>query len=226
MKHLVAGVTATLVLLAGFVVLTAPSARAPPAGGYADTVTWFEQANQAQALLDLASGSMDLYTFPLRSAADIASAKANSNLWTIDAGGTANNLFINPVAVNQTIAPGFGNPFSHREVREAMNYIIDRDFISSQVVPGQFPMYTIENRLSPPEYGREALFFSELERKYAFNPPLGYQIITTTLRADPDYSTPGDCPPSSTCKWLFKGNMLTLNFVIRTEDVRRDIGDY
>src|SRR6266540_2384610 len=161
MKHLVAGVTAMLVLLAGFVVLTAPSARAPPAGGYADTVTWFEQANQAQALLDLASGSMDLYTFPLRSAADIASAKANSNLWTIDAGGTANNLFINPVAVNQTIAPGFGNPFSHREVREAMNYIIDRDFVAREVTQAGFPMTAIENKLSP-EYGRETAFFSNL----------------------------------------------------------------
>ena len=147
MKHLLVMVTAVAILLGGFTALTSPRASAAPIGGWADTLTWFEEPNQAQALLDLTGGTMDIYMFQLRTAADIAAAKNNPDLWTIDVGGSYNNLFLNPVPVNQTLAPGKGNPFSHREVREAMNYIIDRDFVAREVTQAGFPMTGIENKI-------------------------------------------------------------------------------
>ena len=224
MKHLLAVAMVAVMVLAGFIVAM-PGARAQRVGTEVDSATWFQQPNQAQALLDLGTvqngGTMDVYMFPLRTAADIASARANPDLWTIDVGGSLNNLFVNPVPVNQAIAPGVGNPFSHRGAREALNYIIDRDFIANEIAGGsQFPHITLENRLNP-EYGRDPVFMSELERKYAFNPALGSQMIAQALSGDADYSF-----NTATGKWLFKGNPIALDFVIRIEDIRRNIGDY
>ncbi|HEX9341622.1 MAG TPA: ABC transporter substrate-binding protein [Thermoplasmata archaeon] len=226
MKHLVAGALVAVLLLAGLISL--PNARAQGrVGGQTDSLLWYQQPIQDQALVDLTSGTMDVYMFPLRTAASIAAARSNPDLWTIDVGGSLNNLFINPVAVSTTPAPpdGVGNPFVHREIREAMNYIIDRDFISQEIAGGsQFPHITLENRLNP-EYGRDAVYDSRLERNYSFDFDKGASIISSTLSADtPLYRF-------SAGKWQIRNSIgvyhdLVLNFVIRTEDIRKDIGLY
>ena len=220
MKHLLAGALVVLLVLAGF--LAMPAASAQRVGATVDRLIWFEQPNQAQAILDLAAGTMDVYMFNMRTAADIAAAKAHPDLWTVDTAGSINNLFVNPVPVNQTKEPNVGNPFAKREVREALNYIVDRDFVAREISGGGlFPHTTMEHRFNP-EYGREAVFMSELDRKYSFNPSLGGQMITAALNADPaNYSF-----DSGTGLWRFKGLPVTLKFVIRTEDIRRNIGDY
>ena len=225
MKHLLAVALVAALVMAGFVVAM-PSARAQRVGAMVDTLVWYEQPNQAQALIDLSSGAMDLYMFQLRTAADIASAKANPDLYTITTGGSLNDLFINPIAITGTPPDGTGNPFTHREIREAMNWIIDRDFISQEISGGAlFPHTTMENRLNP-EYGREAVFMSELERQYAFNFDKGAKIIFDTLSADTKYAF-----DAVRGKWQVKNSAgtphdLVLNFVIRTEDIRKDIGNY
>ena len=124
MKHFVAGLFAVLLVMTAFVVL-APGARAQArVGAFVETISWFEQPNQAQALSDLTAGTMDIYMFNLRTAADIAAAKANPDLKTLDSVGSLNDLFLNAIPNNQTI-PGF-NPFTIRQVREAMNFVVDR----------------------------------------------------------------------------------------------------
>ena len=76
MKHLLAVAMVAVMVLAGFIVAM-PGARAQRVGTEVDSATWFQQPNQAQALLDLGTvqngGTMDVYMFPLRTAADIAS---------------------------------------------------------------------------------------------------------------------------------------------------------
>jgi len=227
MKHILAIAFVAALIMAGFVVAM-PGARAQRVGAQVDKLVWYEQPNQAQALLDLDSGAMDVYLFPLRTAADIASARSNPNLWTIDVGGSLNNLFLNPVPVNynSTTPDGVGNPFTHREIREAMNWLVDRDFISKEIAGGsQFPHITLENRLNP-EYGRDAVFMSELERQYSFNFDRAASVISTVLGADSQYHF-----NTATGKWQVKNNAgvfhdLVLNFVIRREDIRKDIGNY
>src|SRR2546426_2916358 len=113
MKHILAIAFVAALIMAGFA-MAMPGARAARVGAQVDKLVWYEQPNQAQALLDLDSGAMDVYLFPLRTAADIAAARSNPNLWTIDVGGSLNNLFLNPVPVNYnaTTPDGVGNPFT------------------------------------------------------------------------------------------------------------------
>ncbi|TLZ69450.1 MAG: hypothetical protein E6K14_09395 [Methanobacteriota archaeon] len=213
-----------LVAIAIATMLLGPSSVAqaqPRMGGMVDSILWADETDQDRALQELVDGGMDIYMFPLRSPSTIAAAKANPNLWTLDGTGGLFDLFLNPVPVNQALAPGVGNPFSKREVREAMNYLIDRDFIANEIAGGgQLPQVTLEHRFTP-EYARDPVFMSELEARYRFNPPLAAQIISDALSADPDYHF-----DLGTQRWQFKGTDISLNFVIRAEDLRRDIGNY
>ena len=189
------------------------------AGAMVDSLVWSEQPNQAQALVDLESGAMDAYMFTLRTANDIASAKSNPNLWTIDSGGVLNDLFVNPVPVNQSLAPGRFNPFGVPEVREALNYIIDRGFITRELMRGTAIPHTAIWHSRTPEYARDALFFSELERKYSYNPTLGKRMIFDALGTIPGVTFEAG-------QWKYKGTTIALNFIIRAEDVRLNIGTY
>ena len=218
MRRFVAVACVVVLVLTGFVVL-APGVRAQRTGAMVDRLQWYEQGNQAQALLDLESGAMDAYMFPLRTITDIISAKQNPNLATISVGGSLNDLFVNPVPVNQSLAAGKFNPFAIREVREGLNYIIDREFMSREIAGGSlFPHTTIWHKQMP-EYGRDAVFFSQLERQYAYNPSFGKSMIFDALG-----KVPGLAFESG--QWVFQGTPVDLQFVIRTEDIRRNLGDY
>ena len=107
------GVVAVLVLGAFFVLTN--QARAQPAGGFVDTMSWFRQPSATNALLDMESGAMDVWLYYFARPSDVAAAKTNPAIGTIDVGGSWDNLFVNPIAVNQILAPGLVNPFTNRD---------------------------------------------------------------------------------------------------------------
>ena len=213
-------------VLAGFVTLAPRVAAAVPAGGYVNTMTWYRVASGTQAVLDIARpgtdpSHLDLWLYNLLTPSDIAAAKTNPAVRTIDVAGSWDNLFVNPLPVNASHCPCVQpvNPFAKRELREALNYLVDRDFMTREVTPTKnSPMFSMFMRADP-EYGREAVFYSEIERQFAFNAALGKKMIFDALNADPDYSFVSG-------KWQWKGSPVVINMVIRIEDERRNVGDY
>lgn len=188
-------------------------------GAFVDGITWVEEPSQDRALQLLDVGNLDLYTLPLRSATDIAAAEANPNLWTIEADSTHFDLLLNPVPVNESLAPGKFNPFALADVREAMNYLIDRAYIASVLAGGSvIPHAAIWDARSP-EYARDALFFARLEGRYAYDPAFGRAIVFHALGEVPGVTYEGG-------QWRYFGSQIALSFLIRTEDIRRDIGNY
>ena len=113
-------------------------------------------------------------------------------------------------------APGYGiNPFAFRKVRFAMNYLIDRDYIVNNIYRGYAaPMYTF---LSPydPDYAVIADIVAEY--KFAYAPSIADRIITNVLTKVGAEKVSG--------KWYYNGEPITLQFVIRVEDERKEIGD-
>ena len=204
-----------VLVLAGFAALAPRVVAQPPAGGYVNTMSWYRTASGTQAILDMARPASDpahtdLWLYFLLTPADVAAARTNPAVGTLSVAGSWNNLQVNPIAVNQLLAPGLVNPFSKQPVREALNYLVDREFMGREVTPGLGPMYAMYFRQSP-DYGREAVFFSEIERQYAFNPTKGRAMIDAALLADPDYSFVNG-------QWLWRGTPVTLTVVIRIED--------
>src|SRR6266516_5199371 len=102
MRRLLAALLVMVMLAGAFLIVVSTNAKAATSrhGGYADSIIWSEQTNQAQALLDLqnnATGGMDLYMFQLRTATDVNNAKSNPALGTVDVGGSTDPIFVNPV---------------------------------------------------------------------------------------------------------------------------------
>ena len=224
MKKLIAALLVLSVLVGALLVVVSTNAKAATSrmGGWADSVIWSEQPNQAQALLDLqnnGTGGMDLYMFQLRTATDIQSAKQNSALSTIDVSGSTDPIFVNPVPVNQTLAPGKFNPFAYRPVREALNYLLDRAYIAREIFGGTAITHTTLWFSQSPEYGRDALFFNNLELKYAYNPDTARTMIFDALAGVPGVTFDSGV-------WNYLGSPIIVNIVQRIEDLRFQIGQY
>jgi len=131
--------------------------------------------------------------------------------------GSYTELTFNPVGPT---FPGTGklNPFSVRAIREAMNWLIDRDYIVEEIygglaVPKFFPIST-----AFPDYARLADVARGLEIEYAHDPERAKEIITREMEKLGAELVEG--------KWYFNGEPVEIIFLIRVEDERRDVGDY
>jgi peptide/nickel transport system substrate-binding protein len=112
--------------------------------------------------------------------------------------------------------PGKGaNPFAFKDVRIATNYLVDRDNIVNVIYRGfASPMYTFLSSYDP-----DFPLISDivLRYKFAYNPQLADQIITSALTRTGLQKVGG--------VWSYEGKPAEINFIIRIEDERKDIGD-
>lgn len=207
----------TLAVAFGALVANAERAAAQvPQGTYVSRLIFFEQPNAAVALADVSRGtSMQMYMFNLRTVADKLAALGDPNIWTVQTPGSVNDLWINPLP--QT-AGGY-NPFQLQAVRRAMNYLIDRDFIINEIYGGFGIPYISPWHARMPEYRREGAFFSQLDRDFSYDPQRAESEISAAL-------TGAGAVRGTDGRWRMGGNPITVKFVIRTEDVRLDIGNY
>ena len=189
-----------------------------PMGGFVDSMLWSAQPSEAQALLDLQSGALDVYAYPLKTAGDILSAHQNPNLRTIDSFGTEDNLFVNPVPVNQSLAPGVFNPFAVPEIRQALNYLLDRDYINAQIFGGYGAGHSALWNPASPEAARDPFFFHDLNRQYGYNYSRAHDMVFAALNASGATYSNGN--------WSWQGHPIVVNIVQRVEDQRFQIGQY
>jgi peptide/nickel transport system substrate-binding protein len=107
------------------------------------------------------------------------------------------------------------NPFALKDVRYAMNYIIDRDFIVRNIYRGYgAPMVTFLSNYDP-----TYMLISDLVATFGitYNPGYARSLIEKALTAAGATLVSG--------KWYYAGKPIQIIFIIRTEDERRDIGD-
>ena len=113
------------------------------------------------------------------------------------------------------------NPFADKKIREATNYLYDRNYINQEVYAGANLAKFFAITTQFPAYANNAAVAASLEAQYAYNPDKAKSIIADemkTLGATTD----------STGKFQFNGKPVTLNFLIRTDSdgTRKPIGDY
>ncbi|MEE9173368.1 MAG: ABC transporter substrate-binding protein [Thermoplasmata archaeon] len=206
---------AALLLAAGALAIP-QHAAAQPFGGYADTLV-FSVMPQDQAVAAVSSGEIDMYAFPLATAADKQVARDDPNISAVGAAGLSYNVLVNPVAPSD----GTFNPFTIREIREAMLWAYDRDFIAAEIA-GNFgiPMTTPYARTEA-KYARDAAFFAALETYYSYDPARAKRQVDDAMSR-----VPGAAFDAATNKWLVYGNEIDVIIARRVEDVRFAIGDY
>src|SRR5262245_54288347 len=109
-----------------------PTSGQKETGPYIDTVRFIHNEDENSALQEVKSGDLDIYYFriPLESVGD---AQSDPRLTVYDRVAGSMGFLVNPAPSkdeNQL------NPFQFKEVRYALNYLIDRDFMVNEILRG------------------------------------------------------------------------------------------
>jgi len=170
----------------------------------------FRAFNVDRAPLDLKAGQMDLYLFSLKTAA-AQELRAQRDVRLYQAPATALSLILNPAPAPQ----GQLNPFSIKEVREAVQLLVNREFIARDLFRGNaLPMVT---HLSPRDFDFLSIYDLDRGSGIRYDPERARAQITAAMQKAGAQLVGG--------KWQFGGQPVRLKFIARVEDERREIGD-
>lgn len=196
-----------------------PATLAPevPKGPWVDEVDFFLEADEAKVVDMLLKNEMQVYFRDITDPELFKTVKSSPDLWYVTSFGLYFELTFNPVGP-EFPATGKLNPFSVPQIREAMNYLVDRKYIVDEIMAGMaVPRYTA---LTPafPDYAKYADVIRAIEKEYGYSLDKAREIITEEMIKLGAELVEG--------KWYYKDEPVTLIFLIRVEDQRRGIGDY
>ncbi|HDD26833.1 MAG TPA: hypothetical protein ENF75_07105, partial [Acidilobales archaeon] len=123
------------------------------------------------------------------------------------------DILLNPVPKSVT---GKFNPFEYREVRFALNYLIDRSFIVNEIYKGAAKAIIAPVADIMPGYVEVLPVLGKYRFTYDF--VKAYQMISEAMKKVGATKTPEGY-------WVVDGEVVTVKFIIRIEDERRQIGD-
>lgn len=199
------------VILAGLLVLgtVAPSqlnANAQPQkGAYLDEITFIRYLDENVATQEVKAGNIDAYYWRLPLEI-VPTLKNDPNVIVYETYGDSLALLLNPAT------GGEFNPFSLKDVRYAVNYLIDRDLVVNEILKGfGSPMFSAFGQFDP-DYLVLIDILESLGLKY--NPKLAEKTITTAMEKA------GAVKKDN--KWTYKEKPVTIKFFIRNDDPRRN----
>jgi peptide/nickel transport system substrate-binding protein len=173
-------------------------------GAFIDGVRFIQYLDDNVALEELKSGNLDTYYFriPLEAASEI---KNIPELKEYDKLSGSFGLLLNPAPYNVS---GSLNPFSLREVRHAMNYLIDREFVVDEILKGLGTPLVGPYGINSPEYFNviDAVESSGLR----YNPRLADQLITAAMTKAGALKENG--------KWMLGENPVTISILLRSDN--------
>ncbi|MEE9173604.1 MAG: ABC transporter substrate-binding protein [Thermoplasmata archaeon] len=210
---------AFLVGFLGAVPQRAAAQVALPNGPWVDRLVWSEQPDAALALEQIKIQDADFFMFSLQGATQKQDALANPDVLTFGTFGSVNGLLINP---NDQVGNEPDNPFVDAELREAMNWLIDRDFLNREVLDGFAVKFVSAFHPKSADHIRELSLIETLESKYVADFLKAKGIIETRMGAMGFTIGPG---ASDVWEDRF-GRTVDLQIIARIEDERLDIGNY
>src|SRR5919198_610119 len=181
-------------------------------GPYIDEARFILRENENLALEEVRSGALDTYFFsiPLEAAND---ARNDPGLRIYDKTAGSLGLFVNPApAADSHIV----NPFQFREVRYALNYLIDRDFVVNEILKGYGSPLIGPFNIYSPEY----LNVIDTVESFGFryNPSLAASMISDAMMGSGATNQDG--------KWIFNGSPVTIKVLIRQDDTpKKSMGE-
>lgn len=187
-----------------------------PPPGLISEVVFVQEPDQAKVIDMLTAGQMDLYAFGIRDPELARKVKASPALGYETSYGGSVELTLNPVG--PTFKTGALNPFSVPAIREALNWLVDRNYIAQEIYGGlAVPRYLPINTIFP-DYARLAHVAKALEAYYVPNPEKAKDVITQEMQR-----LGAELRDN---RWYYNNEPVKLIFIIRTEDKRREVGDY
>lgn len=155
-------------------------------------------------------GDIDLYLFSLKTAA-ARELLARTDIKIYQAPASTISIILNPAPA----PPGQLNPLSIREVRYALQFLIDRGFVVSEIYRGlAAPMVA---HVNPFDYDYLTVFDLVKEMNIRYDPEYARRTITEAMTRAGAVMKDG--------LWHYQGRPISLRFIIRVEDERREVGD-
>lgn len=196
----------------------APTNTAVPVtkGALVDEIVFTEEPDNAKGVSINEAGDVNSYMNTMSDAKLFQAVKNSKNLTYVQNFGGTREMTFNPYG--PTFKDGRLNPFSVAAMREAMNWLIDRNYIAKEIYGGlAIPMTVAINPIFP-DYATVADTAKAMEIKYAYDLKKAKAVFDAEMPKLGATLTGG--------KWTFQGKPVTIVMVIRTEDERKAWGDY
>jgi peptide/nickel transport system substrate-binding protein len=204
---LLCGIAVIGLLLFGVCLNSGVRAQPPTKGAYIDGVRFIQYLDDNVALQEIKSGHLDTYfsRIPLET---VSTVKADPNLKVYDRIAGSFGLLLNPAPSRDNSSI---NPFQFRQVRFAMNYLVDRDFVVDEILRGYGTPLVAPFGVYSPEYLNVLNTIESFGFRY--NPQFAQKLISDTLTKEGAANQGG--------KWFFKGNPINVRILIRSDDPQR-----
>ncbi len=199
-----------------------PAATAAPTavtttrhGGWLDEID-FSVVSSDSAISQIQAGAIDVYSYGLASS-DFPTIKS-SGLKYDSYYGASYALQLNSAKPKDATKL---NPFTDAKIREAMNWLVDRNYINQEVYGGGSLPKVAVITTDLVEYSDLVDVVRGLETKYAYSLDKAKQVISTEM-------TTLGATQGSDGKWQYNGKPVTLIFIIRPDGdgTRKAVGDY
>jgi peptide/nickel transport system substrate-binding protein len=186
-------------------------------GGWFDTVIFLEEPDSDAAVTRLEVGDIDVFAYNI-SEPDIAQRVFDSEILVYETSyGNYNDLTFMP-STNPEFNDGRLNPFYSDKIREAMNWLVDRDYIAQEITGGLARPRFVPINYASKDSALLADTIAAIALKYAHNPDRAVEVITAEMEALGATMADG--------QWTYNGEPVVLTGLIRVEDERLEIGDY
>ena len=184
-------------------------------GGWLDEID-VSVVDGDSAISQIQAGAIDFYSFNL--ASDVFPAIKEAGLPSTQSLGGYYGISLNPAVFTDTSVL---NPFSNRKIREALNWLIDRNYLNQEIYAGGSLPKLLPITTQLVEYTNLIETARALEAKYAFNVDKAKEVIDAEMVAM-------GAELGSDGKWQFNGAPVTLAFLIRSDGdgTRQPMGDY
>lgn len=181
-----------------------------------ESIVFIVEPSFEDAITMLEDGDLDIFPTNFTDIGLLERVEASPDLDYFENYGFFNELTFNPSG--PVFNNGKLNPFAVPKVREAMNYLIDRDHIVTEILGGLgTPRWTVLNHVSL-DAAALASDVHALELRYAYNPNIAANIIKGEMLSLGAVMTGG--------LWHYNGEPVEIIVLIRIEDERVAIGDY
>jgi peptide/nickel transport system substrate-binding protein len=178
-------------------------------GTYVDEIQFIQYLDENTALEEVRNGNLDLYYYRI-SSDRIDNVESREGLQVFESTGGSYSILVNPAEAEEF------NPFSIRDVRFALNYLVDRKLIVNELMSGYGTTMISNYGPFDPDY---LFIVDELESfHFRYNPALAEELISKAITEAGAKKIDG--------RWTFEGKNIELIVFIRSDDpVRKAIGE-
>ena len=176
---------------------------------FVDSIKFIQYLDENTALEEVKNGNLDLYYNKI-SSDRLESNESREGLKIFDSTGGSYSLLVNPAESKKF------NPFSNKESRFALNYLVDRKLIVNELMGGYGSSIISYYGPTDPEY---LTIIKELESfNFKYNPTLAEKIISKSMTERGASKIDNE--------WTMDNEKVEIRIFIRSDDpVRKSIGE-